>query len=338
MSKLSSHPLPDLVQTFFSQRLQAQRQVSPATIASYRDTLRLLLQYVQQQTKHPPHQQVLEDWDTPTILRFLAYLEKQRGNSPRTRNLRLTAIHSFMQFVAQQRPEVLALTHRVLAIPMKRLDRPLLGYLSHQEMRAILTAPAPATALGQRDRILFELMYNTGARVSELVALNRQDLHLALAGLVQLHGKGRKERLVPLWKSTVTHLKRWLVPHPGPPTAPLFTNRLGQRLSRFGISARLQCAATQAADHCPSLQGRAVSPHVIRHTTAMHLLQAGNDITVIALWLGHESPATTHQYLELDLSMKEACLRKLAPPKLKTHRFKPSDRLLAYLEGLSKLC
>jgi len=329
MPKLA-HPLPNLIQTFFSERLQAQRQLSPATIASYRDTVRLLLNYVEQQTHRRPSQQVLEDWDAPQILQFLQQLEKQRANSPRSRNLRLTAIHSFMRFVAQQAPEVLALTARVLAIPMKRFERPLLGYLSHSEVKAVLSAPDKTTASGQRDRILFELMYNTGARVSEVAALNRQDIQLPPIRLVQLQGKGRKQRAVPLWKSTAAHLQGWLAQNPGLPSGPLFTNHLGQRLSRFGIQYRLQCAAR----HCPSLKGRAFSPHVLRHTTSMFLLEAGNDITVIALWLGHESPATTHQYLELDLAMKAQCLKKLASPQIPGTRFKPSDRLLNYLQGL----
>ena len=333
MCKLSP-PLPTLVQAFFSERLQAQRQLSPATIASYRDSLRLLLNYVEQQTHRRPSQQVLEDWDAPQILRFLAQLEKQRANTARSRNLRLTAIHTFMHFIAQQAPQVLALTARVLAIPMKRFERPLLGYLSHPEMQAILNAPAATTVSGQRDRVLFELMYNTGARVSEVVALNRQDIQLQPARLVQLQGKGRKQRVVPLWKSTAAHLKGWLAQNPCPPGAPLFTNHLGQRLSRFGIQYRLQRSATQAAQRCPSLKGRIVSPHLLRHTTAMHLLQAGNDITVIALWLGHESPATTHQYLELDLAMKDQCLKKLDSPKIQSPRFEPGDQLLKYLQAL----
>jgi integrase/recombinase XerD len=333
MPKLSP-ALPGLIQAFFSERLQAQRQLSAATIASYRDTLRLLLNHIEQRTHRRPSQQVLEDWDAPHILQFLEQLEKQRANTARSRNLRLTAIHTFMHFVAQQAPEVLALTARVLAIPMKRFERPLLGYLSHPEIQAILSAPPSTTASGQRDRILFELMYNTGARVSEVAALNRQDLQLQPARLVQLQGKGRKQRVVPLWKSTAAHLKGWLTQNPGTPSAPLFANHLGQRLSRFGIQYRLQRAATHAARQCPSLKGRAVSPHLLRHTTAMHLLQAGNDITVIALWLGHESPATTHQYLELDLAMKDQCLKKLSSPNVKSPRFKPSDPLLKYLQGL----
>lgn len=334
MSKLSAHPLPDLVQAFFCQRLEAQRQLSPATIASYRDTLGLLVRYVQQQTHRSPDHQMLEDWDAPRILGFLEQLETRRANCARTRNLRLSAIHVFMHFVAEQAPEVLALAGRVLAIPMKRFERSLLGYLSKAEMQAVLAAPTPTTASGRRDRILFELMYNTGARVSEIAALNRQDVQAQPLRTVQLQGKGRKQRTVPLWKSTAAHLKTWLAQNPAPPEAPLFTNHLGQRLSRFGIEYRFGCAVRQAALHCPSLKGRAISPHLVRHTTAMHLLQAGNDITVIALWLGHESPATTHQYLELDMAQKEQCLKKLAPLKNQAPRFKPGDRLLKFLQDL----
>jgi integrase/recombinase XerD len=201
-------------------------------------------------------------------------------------------------------------------------------------MQAIVGAPSPASPSGQRDRIIFELMYNTGARVSEIAALNRQDVQTHPCRTVQLQGKGRKQRTVPLWKSTAAHLKSWLAQNPAPPDAPLFINHLGQRLSRFGIEYRLRCAVTRAALHCPSLRARTISPHLVRHTTAMHLLQAGNDITIIALWLGHESPVTTHQYLELDLAQKEQCLKKLDAPKNQAPRFKPGDRLLKFLQEI----
>jgi site-specific recombinase XerD len=334
MHKLSPHPLPPLLEAFLCQRLPIQRQLSPNTVASYRDSLRLLLQFVQQQTHRAPHQQVLEDWDAPCILAFLKQLDTQRNNGARTRNLRLTALHVFMSFAAEQAPEVLALTARVLAIPMKRFDRPLLGCLSPTEMQAILAAPSPDTRNGQRDRVLFELLYNTGARVSEIAALNRQDVQTQPPAAVVLQGKGRKQRLVPLWKSTATHLQRWLDQHPAPPQGPLFTNHSGQRISRFGIACRFGCALAQAARRCPSLAGRKISPHWVRHATALHLLQAGNDITLVALWLGHESPATTHQYLALDLAQKERCLQKLAPPTHRAPRFKPGDPLLRLLQNL----
>jgi integrase/recombinase XerD len=334
MKPTAPNPLPGLIQAFFCQRLQEQRQLSPCTVASYRDTFRLLLQFVQRESKRAPHQQRLEDLDASTILSFLNYLEKRRHNSARTRNARLAAIRSFMHYVAQQEPATLALTSRVLAIPSKRFDRPMLGYLSHPEIQAILEAPETSTWNGQRDRVLFRLLYNTGARVSEIVALNRADIQWEPACLVQLQGKGRKLRAVPIWKSTARQLKQWMSQVAAHPDAPLFANRFGQRLSRSGIEKRLRLTVKAALARCVSLAGRTISPHTFRHTTAMHLLQNGVDITVIALWLGHESPATTHHYVELDLTMKQQALRRLEAPKTKSGRFEPTDQLLEFLEGL----
>jgi len=334
MRKAVSDPLPGLIQAFFCERLQAQRQMSPCTVAAYRDTFRLLLKFVQQATHRAPDRQRLQDLDSPLILRFLDHLEKERRNRPRTRNARLAAIRSFMHYVAYQEPAAIAMTSRVLAIPTKRYDRPLLDYLSHQEMCAILDAPASSTWSGQRDRVLLRLLYNTGARVSEIVALSRADIRLGPPCLVQLHGKGRKQRAVPVWKSTAKDIKLWLKKVPDEPDAPLFANRFGGRLSRSGIEKRLHLTVQAPIPQCNSLRSRTISPHTFRHTTAMHLLQNGVDITVIALWLGHEGPATTHHYIELDLAMKQRALQKLDVPKTKSCRFQPTDRLLAFLEGL----
>jgi integrase/recombinase XerD len=242
-------------------------------------------------------------------------LEKERQNSSRTRNARLAAIRSFMHYVAYQEPAAAAITARVLAIPTKRYDRRLLDYLSHEEMHAILDAPLSSTWSGQRDCVLLRLLYNTGARVSEIAALSRADIRFGRPCLVQLHGKGRKQRAVPVWNSTAKELKLWLKQAPHEPDTPLFANRFGQRLSRSGIEKRLRLAVQAAISQCDSLRSRTISPHTFRHTTAMHLLQNGVDITVIALWLGHESPATTHHYIELDLAMKRRALEKLAAPK-----------------------
>ncbi len=334
MTKPTPNPLPALVQTFFTQHLTNQRQLSPCTVASYRDTFRLLLAYVRDQTRREPAHQRLEDWDAPPILDFLDHLEKQRHCCVRSRNARLAALHCFMRYVSQQEPASLALASRVLAIPSKRASRPLLGYLTAQEVQAILEAPAPDTFSGRRDRLLFQLLYNTGARVSEVVALNRQDLLSDSCQTVTLHGKGRKQRTVPLWPKTSRQLRLWLDQRPTEPSTPVFANRLGERLSRFGIAKRLAEAAQKAARVCPSLRGRQVSPHVLRHTTAMHLLQAGVDLTAIALWLGHESPATTHPYVEADLEMKKKTLNRLKQPKGKPIAFQPRDSLLAFLEAL----
>jgi len=334
VSKPSLPPLGPLVQNFFCQRLQAQQQVSSHTLASYRDTLRLLLAFVERQTGRSPSQQTLWDWNGQTILGFLDHLEKERGCQARTRNVRLAALRAFMRYVSAHAPESLALTSQVLAIPLKRFDRPLVQPLSVPEAQAILAATDPATPSGRRDQLLFRFLYHTGARISEALRLRQQDIHWGAPSTACLHGKGRKERVLPLLKLLAQELKRALAQSPHEPTALVFQNRFGQPLTRWGVEKRLRRTVQRAAQHCPSLKGRRVSPHTFRHTTAMCLLQADVDIMVIALLLGHESPTTTHHYIELDLQMKERCLRKLQSPKTKTPRFKPTDRLLKFLEGL----
>ena len=276
-NKTQANPLPGLVQDFFLQYLLNQRGLSPCTIASYRDTFRLLLRYVEGQTQRSPSEQRLEDWDAPRILGFLEHLETKRGCCARSRNARLAALHCFMRYLSQRHPAFLALASRVLAIPNKRHTEPLLGYLTADQVQAILEAPSPTTFSGRGDRLLFQLLYNTGARVSELVALNRQDFLAGTCQTVTLHGKGRKHRTLPLWPKTARQMRRWLEERPLEPSSPVFTNRSGTRLSRFGIEKRLQEAASKAAQVCPSLKERRVSPHVFRHTTAMHMLQAGNE-------------------------------------------------------------
>jgi len=335
MPKALPNRLPELVQRFFSERLQSQQAASAHTLASYRDTFRLLLKFIEQKTRRAPSQQRLQDWNASHLLQFLDHLEKQRGCRARTRNSRLAAIRAFMRYVAQEEPAALHLTQRALAIPMKRFDRPMLGHLSGSEVAAILAATDATTASGRRDHLLWSLLYNTGARVSEILALQRQHVREQPTPAIEIQGKGRKQRLLPLWKSTATELKKHLANLPAEPTAALFVNRFGQPLSRSGVEKRLRLVVERAGCACPSLRGRSISPHTLRHTTAMHLLQAKVDITVIALLLGHASPATTHQYVELDLQMKEHSLKKLQPPGASSGaRFKPSDRLLAFLESL----
>jgi len=334
MSKAVVKTLQELVQTFFCQRLQIQQRVSGHTVASYRDTFRLAFEFIQKRTGRAANQQSLAEWEAPTILAFLDYLEKERGCEPRTRNARLAAIRAFMRYVSQQEPTALALSSRVLAIPMKRFDRPLVGFLTKPELDAILNANDPSTTSGRRDRLFFNLLYHTGARVSEMLAVQRQDIQWGPIATVQLKGKGRKQRPVPLLKPIAADLKRHINELPVEPTTPLFTNRFGQQLSRSGVEMRLRLAMKTAVKQCPSLSGKKVSPHTFRHTTAMHLLQAGIDITVIALMLGHESPTTTHHYVELNMQMKERCLQKLQPTKSKIAPYKPSDRVLAFLHSL----
>jgi site-specific recombinase XerD len=325
---------PQLVQDFFLRRLVAQRGASARTVEAYRDAFELLLGFTEQRTGKPPSALCLADLDAPLVLDFLDHLEAERGNSARTRNARLAAIHSFMRYAAVRDPTCLPITARVLAIPAKRFDRPVLGYLSRPQVAAILAAPDRGTWSGRRDAALLAVAYNTGARVSELTALRVRDVLLDRQTAVHLHGKGRKQRVIPLWKTTAAELRAWLVQINSEPDAPVFPNRTGTPMTRSGVRDRLDRAVAVAAQGCPSLHGQHVTPHTLRHSTAMHLLQSGTDLSVIATWLGHESPATTHQYLEADLAAKQAVLDRLGDPSPAPARFEPDDRLLAFLQGL----
>jgi integrase/recombinase XerD len=325
---------PSILQDYFCKRLINQLNASPRTIASYRDTFRLLLRYLADRLKRGPTTITLEDLDAPLILDFLDHLERERANSARTRNTRLAAIRSFMQYAGVQEPASLAIVQRVLAIPRKRFARPLVGFLSREEVNAVLDAPDSSTWSGRRDRVMFATFYNVGARVSEVASLRVSDVTLGPSAQLRIHGKGRKERTVPLWKDTALRLKEWLRDCGANPDAPLFPNRHGQPLTRSGVESRLKEAVKTAAVRCGSLSQRRVSPHKLRHTTAMHLLQAGVDLSVIALWLGHESSSTTHLYLEADLSMKQRALRSVQEPASRRLRFRPTDKVLQFLESL----
>ena len=326
---------PTLVQDFFLRRLVQQRGASARTVESYRDAFRLLFAFTEQRTGKPPAALQLNDLDAPLVLDFLDYLEAERGNSVRTRNARLAAIHSFIHYVSVRDPTALPIAQRVLAIPTKRLDRPVLGYLSREQVAAILDAPDRSSWSGHRDAVMLATTYNTGARVSEITALRRCDVLLDRQMAVHLHGKGRKERVIPLWKNTASHLRGWLHCISPAPEAPVFPNRAGQPLTRGGARDRLKRAVAIAEQHCPSLKGQHVTPHTLRHSCAMHLLQSGTDLAVIALWLGHGSPATTHEYLEADLATKEAVLQRLADPATPANGlYHPGDQLLAFLDNL----
>ena len=333
-SLTSSTDLGRLLQGFFCQRLMAQRHLSLQTVRSYRDTFRLLLRFAETQCNRVATDLTLSDLDAPLVLAFLDDLEAQRHNAVRSRNARLAAIRAFFHYAALEAPTALPTIQQVLAIPMKRFDRRLVGFLSPEEVAAILQAPAADTWSGQRDRVLFTTLYNTGARVSEIIAARRIDLEAEQGQALRLHGKGRKERVVPLWKRTAKALHDWLPQIGVEPQHPLFPNHHRQAMTRSGVESRLRRAVQVAAAQCPSLREKHVSPHVLRHSTAMHLLQAGVDLTVIALWLGHESVATTHQYLEADLTMKERALAALQPPSVPQGRFRPANRLLTFLDGL----
>jgi site-specific recombinase XerD len=332
---VSTPSFPILLQRFFVEHLGRQRAVSPQTVAAYRDTFRMLLEFAKTTIGKAPTNFTLADFNAPFILGFLDHLEKQRNNGARSRNARLAALRSFLKYAAHHDLTALPVIEGALAIPMKRFDRPLLGFLSREETQAILDAPDIGTWAGQRVRVLFSLMYNTGARVSEVVGLRVKDVVIDGTAAAHLRGKGRKERSVPLWRPTATLVRNWKRRLEGVADESfLFPNRGGGRMTRSNVTQRLALAVATAAERLPQLAQRSISPHTIRHTTAMHLLQSGVDITVIALWLGHESPATTHMYLEADLSMKERALNLLQPNAATPGRYRPPDQLMQFLQSL----
>lgn len=326
--------LPRLLQSFFTQRLMSQRQASPHTIASYRDTFRLLLAYVQGALGKEPATLALEDVTPELIGAFLDHLEQVRANSARSRNVRLAAIRSFFRYAAFQEPANGAHIQRVLAIPNKRAERALIHFLSRAEIDALLRAPDRNTRAGRRDRALLLLAIQTGLRVSELIGLRRTDLVLGTGPHVRCTGKGRKERRTPLTKQTAAVLRCWLQECGSDAADPIFPNARGNALSRDGVEHILTKHTKVAARECPSLSRKRVSPHVLRHTAAMSLLRAGVDRSVIALWLGHESVETTQMYLNADLELKEEALEKVRPLHVRPGRYRPDDRLLAFLNNL----
>lgn len=322
------------LQAFFTERLLRQRNASPHTIAAYRDTWRLLLGYAAEQIGRPPSALDLADLDAPLIGAFLDHLEHRRGNSIRTRNARLAAIHSLFRYALLKHPEHAETVTRVLAIPPKRFDRALITYLTESEVAALLAACDQSTWTGRRDHALLLLALQTGLRVSELIGLTVGDVHLGRGAHVVCHGKGRKDRATPLTNSTATVLRNWLTEHATDPASPLFATRRGRQLSRDAVEHRITRYSLLAASECPSLHAKRVTAHVLRHTTAMRLLHAGVDTSVIALWLGHVSVETTQIYIHADLALKEKALARTNPPASKQGRYQPTDTLLAWLEGL----
>ena len=332
--KTSAPTFASLLQDFFCKRLVSERNASSRTIASYRDSFRLLVRYAAKRQQKPPSSLTVDDFGVPLILDFLRHLETERGNCVRSRNARLAAIKSFMRYASYRDPTLLMTAQQVLSIPTKRYDRPMLGFLNREEVEAILASPDLSTWSGRRDHAMLTTLYNTGARVSEIVALRRNDLSLGQANSLRIHGKARNERTVPLWKTTVSVLNKSLREVADDCDAPIFPNRRGVNLSRSGVEDRLRFAVRVAGHTCPTLVKRKISPHTMRHTTAMHLLQSGVDITVIALWLGHQSIATTHMYIEADLSMKQRALARLQEVPTQSPRYRATDRVLAFLDGL----
>jgi site-specific recombinase XerD len=326
--------LAPTLQAFFTQRLMHQRQASPRTIKAYRDTFCLLLTFAHERTAKPLSRLDIADLDAELIGDFLQHLEQQRHNSARTRNARLAAIHSLFRFAALRHPEHAALVQRVLAIPAKRFDRSTVAYLNTDEIKALISTPDRTTWIGRRDHTLLVVAIQTGLRVSELTGLRRRDVVLANGGHVQCLGKGRKQRCTPLTPHTARALRVWLREQGGHPDDPLFPSRRGGALSTDAVEALVGKYANTATERCPSLRTKKITPHVLRHSAAMLLRQAGADSSVIALWLGHEAIESVQIYLHADLALKERALARTAPPGTSPGRYHPPDPILAFLKNL----
>ncbi len=322
------------LQAFFTDRLANQRQASPNTVTAYRDTFKLLLAFVQRRTGTAPSDLGFEHLDASTVAAFLDHLERDRGNSVRTRNTRLAAVHSFYRYAALQHPEHAALIARVLAIPSKRFDRADVSFLTPQEIDALLGAVDRSRWVGRRDHTLLTIAIQTGLRVSELTGLRCQDLHLGNGAHVRCLGKGRKARCTPLTAHTVAVVQVWIKERIGNASDPLFPTSRGTPLSRDAVALLVSKYTDIARPTCPSLQTKTVSPHVLRHTAAMALVRGGVESTVIALWLGHETTRTTDVYIHADLALKEQAMARTTPPTTAPGRYRPPDTLLAFLDNL----
>lgn len=326
--------LAPTLQSFFTDRLARHRRASPHTIAAYRDTLRLLLQFLQQRTGTAPSRLDWADLEADAVCAFLDHLETDRGNSARTRNARLTAIRSLFAYAALRHPEHAALITRVLAIPAKRFDKATVPFLDDHEVTALLHAPDRSGWEGRRDHTFMLVAIQTGLRVSELLGLNCGDVIVGIGAHLRCQGKSRKHRAVPLTGPVEAALRAWLAERHGQPDQPVFTTRTGRRLSPDAVQRRVNLHVANAATHCPSLHGRKLSPHVFRHTSAMNLLHAGVDTTVIALWLGHTDVRSINAYLHADLTIKERAIARVTPITAAPGRYRPPDKLLAFLEAL----
>ncbi len=323
-----------LLQTFFTDRLYQQRRASPHTIASYRDTFRLLLHFAQAHLGTAPAALTLPALDAAFICAFLDHGERHRGNTARTRNVRLAAIHAFIRYVALLEPAHLDQCRRILAIPTKRHERRPIAFLCREEIDALLVAPDRTTWLGRRDHLLLMVAVQTGFRVSELTQLRRSDVTLGTGAHLRCEGKGRKQRCTPLTPATAAALAAWLGGREGQPTDPLFPGARGTRLSRDAVERLVRRHVKRAAGHCATLAQKRVTPHVLRHTAAMELLHHGVDRAVIGLWLGHESAETTQMYLHADMRLKEQALARMAPDTPPPGRYRPDDQLLTFLAAL----
>ena len=331
---MKTYALSAYLQRFFTERLDVQMNASPNTIISYRDTFRLLLRYAADQRKKEPTVLQIADIDADLVGHFLADLEKTRRNGARSRNTRLAAIRSFFKYVAINEPQLLHHCQRVLAMPTKRHVKRAIDYLSREEIEAVIAAPKVSTWHGRRDRAMLVLTLQTGLRVTELITLTCDDITLGPSAHVRCMGKGRKERATPIRKDSVKLFRDWLGERRGQPADPLFISNRGTGLSRDAIEDIVRRHVETASRKCPSLRAKHISPHGLRHSAAMQLLHSGVDRTVVALWLGHESVETTHMYIHADMKIKEEAIAKTRPIETKHGRYRPSDKLLAFLEAL----
>lgn len=331
---MSRSLLPSLVQQFFTDRLCTQMDASPNTIAGYRDTFRLLLRYASEKTGRSPTKLLVEDIGVELVADFLSNIETQRGNSPRSRNTRLAGIRSFFRFVAMNEPQYMLHCQKILSMPGKRYVRRTVEFLDREEIDALLAAPDRSTWTGRRDHAILLIALQGGLRASEITNLRCCDVVLGTGAHIRCEGKGRKHRTTPLRRETVKVLESWLKERKGSNDASLFPSNRGTRLSRDALEDIVRRHVLTASKSCPSLVGKRVSPHVLRHSTAMELLHHGVDQTVIALWLGHENVETTQVYVHADLRLKEKALARLTAPAANPGRYRPDDKLLAFLESL----
>lgn len=329
-----TYPLPAYIQRFFTERLTNQLRASPHTIASYRDTFRLLLNFASRELGHLPTDFQVADIDADLVSRFLDFIEKERSNGARSRNTRLSAIRSFFKYVAVNEPQLLLHCQRILSMPSKRYEKRMIDFLSQDEIEALIIAPDSSTWFGRRDRMILMLCLQTGLRVSELISLTCGDVALGTGAHVRCMGKGRKERSTPLRMDCVKALRIWLAERDAGDGDPLFISNRGSYLSRDAIERLVHKHTQTASMRCPSLVKKRVTPHVLRHSAAMQLLHGGVDRSVIALWLGHESIETTQIYIHADIRIKERAMNLTNPFSIKPGRYRPSDELLAFLEAL----
>lgn len=327
----------NLLQNFFLKRMMNQKQASPETIKSYRDTFRIYIEYLNIVHKCPPHKIGVKYIEAEYILGFLKYLAHERGNQTKTINNRLAALHAFLHFMSFEKPEYSATIQRSLMIPFRKAEKQQMDFLTKEEIDALLNACAMQEVLGRRDRMMLLILYNTGIRVSELLSLRCRNVVFdgsGTAGYIHVTGKGRKERSVPLWKITASYIKKYIEEHGLKQDEKLFINHTGDELTRSGVRYRINCLAKKAQKTSTALKNKNISPHTFRHSTALHLLQSGVDISTIAIWLGHESINTTHKYMEADIDMKQRTLEKLAEPPINGYRYRPSKDILSFLTSL----